>query len=358
MRLLQKLPPKIWVVAGACLVILALSISRYFQSYELLTYDFRLKLRPAQKVSSDIVIIEIADDTLKNLNTWPLPRDFHASLVDVLKEYGVRAIIFDILFNETTLQDDVFASAIKNAGNVYVASSFYLNEALKNRYPPTASKKLLTDIVPSFKGGVKGFGHINFFVDPDGAARSVPLYIRYKEELFPQLGFKAACDYLGLDCSRVVFKKHSIIVDGKLVLPLVDDGSFAVNYPATWIKSFTHLSYYEILKAYLDSKKGLHPELDLSLLKNKVCFIGLTATGTDLRAIPLEPVYPLVGLHASVFNSVIKRSFITSAGIFVNTLIVFLLFDFLCHPIVLTQGFLFTAYCCDSNLYFALTFPI
>ena len=30
-------------------------------------------------------MIEISDSTLKKLGKWPLPRDYHASLIDVLK---------------------------------------------------------------------------------------------------------------------------------------------------------------------------------------------------------------------------------------------------------------------------------
>jgi CHASE2 domain-containing sensor protein len=79
-----------------------------------------------------------------------------------------------------------------------------------------------------------------------------------------------------------------------------------VNYPDKWQKAFKHLSYFQILKAYSDIKKGIKPEVDLSILKGKACFIGLTATGTsDLRATPLENVYPMLGLQASIFNSIL-----------------------------------------------------
>jgi len=52
--------------------------------------------------------------------------------------------------------------------------------------------------------------------------------------------------------------------------------------------------------------RGLEPDIDLSILKDKVCFVGLTAEGShDINPTPLEPVYPMVGSHANVFNSII-----------------------------------------------------
>jgi hypothetical protein len=131
-----------------------------------------------------------------------------------------------------------------------------------------------------------------------------------------------------------------------------------VNYPDTWQRSFRHFSYFEILKSYNDTKKGLKPKIDLAVLKDKACFIGLTATGTsDLRANPLENVYPMLGLQASVFNSVIQRKFIIDAGILPNTLInlFILLLSFLlclkfrplkafCYNVVLGAGYFAAAW--------------
>src|SRR3990167_1735984 len=80
--------PKILLVVLTCLVIASVSCTRLFDAYENILFDVRFRLRPLQPVSEKIVIIEISDDTLKQLGYWPLPRDFHASLIDVLSHYG------------------------------------------------------------------------------------------------------------------------------------------------------------------------------------------------------------------------------------------------------------------------------
>jgi sigma-B regulation protein RsbU (phosphoserine phosphatase) len=55
--------------------------------------------------------------------------------------------------------------------------------------------------------------------------------------------------------------------------------------------------------------------------------VGLTAAGTsDIRANPLENIYPLLGLQASVFNSIIAKKFISPASPLLNTLINLIVF--------------------------------
>lgn len=324
MRLLKKIPSKFWIILVGGILIYLLSYSRILNYYELITYDLRMKLRPAQKISPQVLIIEISDDTLKNLANWPLPRDFHASLVDVLKECGAKMIVFDLLFSEPTMYDAAFSRSIKNAGNVYLAFAF--GELKTGRFP-AESKAILADLYSDFRRYAAAIGYVNIIVDADGKTRKTPLFVNYNHTLFPQLGFKVACEWLGLNIKNVAFKGNRLIVDNKLSLPTLPGGLFPVNYPDKWNKSFKHFSYFEILKSYSDIKQGIRPQLDLSAIKDKVCFIGFTATGTsDLGATPLESVYPMLGLQASVFNSIVQGEFIKDIGLFFNLLINLLVF--------------------------------
>jgi hypothetical protein len=82
------------------------------------------------------------------------------------------------------------------------------------------------------------------------------------------------------------------------------------------------MSYFEILKSYIDGKRSSPTQIDLTIIKDKACFIGLTAAGaSDLKAIPLENIYPMLGLQASVFNSIINNDFISGADRFLNIFI-------------------------------------
>lgn len=326
MKLLKRVPLRVWIILAACIIICVFSYARVLINHELALYDLRFKLRPPQKISSDIILIEISDDTLKNLDKWPLPRDFHATMTDVLKESGARMIVFDLIFNESTPYDEVFAESIRKADNVYLPVVFRLADRVDKMGIPEASE-LLADLNPLLKQDAKSIGYINFYIDPDGKARRAPLFIKYNNVFFPQLAFKAAADWLGLNIGNRVFKKNRLIIDNRLFLPLSTRDSLLVNYPDQWVRSFKHFSYFEILKSYIDTKKGLKPNLDLSVIKDKVCFIGLTATGTsDLSPNPLEGIYPMLGLQASIFNSIVSNNFITDVGPLANTLLNLLVF--------------------------------
>ena len=323
--LFKKVPLKYLGLILGFLVIIFFTLSGTFRSQELSLYDLRFKLRSPLKISPDILIIEISDETLTNLGTWPLPRDFHASLVDILKKFEAKVIVFDILFSEPSLYDGVFSSSMKEAGNVILPLAFDLE--MRPKAYPYKAKKILAGLSSSLKSSVKGLGQINTLVDLDGKRRRIPLFVEYKEKFFPNLGLKALGYYSNLNLEKLTFKRRRVIIDDKLIIPLARDYSFLINYPGKWKDSFTHLSYFQILKAYADLNEGLKPSLDLSILKNKVCFIGLTATGTsDFSPTPLENIYPMVGLQASIFNSILNKEFIIEASSWVNLLVNIFLF--------------------------------
>ncbi|MBM3248629.1 MAG: CHASE2 domain-containing protein [Candidatus Omnitrophica bacterium] len=329
MTYLRGILTKIGLLLIFCLVILIFFLIKPFNNYELAFYDLRFKLRPALSMSEEIVLIEISDDTLKNLGTWPLPRDFHASLLDVLREYGAKMVVFDIIFSEPTLYDGEFARSIQEAKNVYLPLVFYLEDKSRDNIFPVDSSYVLADLVGELAENASGIGHINVMLDSDGKVRKVPLFIKQGGRLIPQLAFKAVCDKLGLNTNNIAIKGNKLVIDRSLSLPVIGNNYFLVNYPQKWEKSFKHFSYFEILKSYAQKKEGKDPDLDLSELKGKVCFIGLTAAGTsDFQPVPLENIYPLVGLQASIFNSLMNKEFITYVGFPFNIFFAFLVFFF------------------------------
>jgi len=289
----------------AVVLIACASFFSWFGHQENFFYDLRFRLRPPEPVSSDIVIIEISDDTLANLGHWPLPRDFHASLIDVLRTLGARAIVFDLLLSEPAPQDTVLAQAMRDSGNVYLPKAFYLGEEAPQPGAFPESRVVLGGIVGVLQKALKGFGHINVVVDADGKVRRVPLFILTADTRVPNLGLKVAADALGATSLDVLPSGDSIIFGGRspsgafVRVPLEKGGVVLVNYPGPWHKTFRHVSYFDLLRSFMVAAEGGAPKLDLSQFRDKICFVGLTATGTsDLRANPLENVYPMVGLQS------------------------------------------------------------
>ncbi len=87
---------------------------------DILNYFF-----PSEANSEDVVVVAIDEQSFSAFDKqWPWPREFHAALVDRLKEEGAKEIIFDVVFAEPSNNesDQAFAEAIKKAGNVTLAS--------------------------------------------------------------------------------------------------------------------------------------------------------------------------------------------------------------------------------------------
>lgn len=278
-----------------------------FKNFELLTFDTRMKLRPAIPVSDDILIITIDDETLSQLGQWPLPRDFHASLLDVLTHYGARAVAFDLIFSEPSPEDATLAESFQRAGNVYLPLVFYLDNHKTLSKQSAEQLPLVADITPALKDSAHSISHINAYVDADGKTRRVPLILNSANGPIPQMAFAIA---------QRAFKT-----------PLPQENELIINYPGKWNRSFTLISYIDLLKKYKSVMDGNSPEAVMSFLKNKICIVGLTAAGTpDLRSTPLENIYPMVGVHASVLNSIITQRFIHRVSPVINLFLTLVLF--------------------------------
>ncbi|MBN1225542.1 MAG: adenylate/guanylate cyclase domain-containing protein [Deltaproteobacteria bacterium] len=101
--------------------------------------DLLFKLRGSRKVPSDIIIVAMDKATSDKLHLptdpgkWP--RCLHAELIANLLREGARVVVFDIIFDNATEYDTLFARAIANASNVVLC------EWIKKETIPLSDKK-------------------------------------------------------------------------------------------------------------------------------------------------------------------------------------------------------------------------
>ncbi|HQJ15798.1 MAG TPA: adenylate/guanylate cyclase domain-containing protein [Candidatus Omnitrophota bacterium] len=181
-----------------------------------------------------------------------------------------------------------------------------------------------------------GSGFINADPDIDGVTRKVPLFVRYEGKILPQLTIAALLDRLEVKNvevgpNRVTLKKARFHPGRKdIVIPVDSQGCMIVNWHGKWDKTFKHIPYYLILQleevrsqlagrdaGISGAEEVLRKmEADLTarlkaLVNGKICIVGLTATGThDLRPIPLQENYPMVGTHSNFINTILTERFI------------------------------------------------
>lgn len=182
-------------------------------------------------------------------------------------------------------------------------------------------------------------GFLNAIPDKDGVLRKVPLFIRYKDKIYPHIALWVIAD-LKQEAPEKYLES----------LPLDKNSSLLINWAGKWNESFRHLSASDIYRLYqlqenINYNLGL-PQDDEILkiinadkerlketkeklqkeIKDSICIIGLTAPGThDYNPIPLQPDYPMVGTHANIINTILQEKFIRQINPQINIGIILLI---------------------------------
>jgi adenylate cyclase len=138
------------------------------QTLENLFLDFCYRLRPISPPPPELLIVAIDEHSFQELNkAWPWPRRYHAEIIRKLKAAGARLIVFDVLFAEPSKAEDdrVFAEAIRQAGNVILATTLEISENHQ------AYRQILVQPFPPFRQAALGLGLTLVTPDVDGIVR-------------------------------------------------------------------------------------------------------------------------------------------------------------------------------------------
>jgi len=301
------------------------------QRLELLTVDYRFLLRRQVPLKADIVFIDMAEDSIDAIGRWPWPRKWHAALTRILSEYKPKAIAFDVVFAEPQdeVNDATFEEALKLAGNVCLPLSYELRGRPGDKVYEGEGVQSIIRPIERFAQWSTGTGHISAVSDPDGILRRIFPIISSGTTRTYQLGFKLACDSLGVGDNGVTFNPGGHYIDlhpseGRDIrIPLDDNNEMMVNWRARWGKELPHYSFIDIIRSYGMIKDGQKPILDLNVFKDKVCIIGLTALGLiDIKPVPIESTYPAVGVNAMVAASLLNKDFVRTTNAEINIIII------------------------------------
>ncbi len=319
------------------LLVLTLFSFDILERFELTTFDYLMRLRPKRYGSEEIVLIDIAEDSINKIGRWPWPREWHATMIAALSSLGAKAVAFDILFSESSggIGDDAMEEAIKGSGRVYLPHAFEFEE----RGQDDKKQRIWNAITPidRFSKWAETGIHISIMQDRDGTIRRVPLFIDHAGKTYPQLGLKVACDAKGIDSSaykvkNTPFGRYLNIGRGAkaLNIPVDQNGRMLINWVGRWGEDFKHYSFFEVLNYYQEVQEGKIEPVDNDLFKDKVCIIGLTAAGLhDIKPNPLQPAYPAVGVNANIASNILDGDFIRKAPRWIDALLIMILGFFL-----------------------------
>ena len=335
-------------------------VANIIERLEFLVYDQRLITMPKAVKSPDnkIVIVDLDERSLQAEGQYPWNRIKVGQLTEKLRDNGVLVVGFDITFpepdrnirdllesvdlsqfdsnfNETLAQiepqidaDQYFANAMQSGIDVVLAINFTTQStAAYNELPDSIvdigdelAENVTVSDMTGYTGNIEvlqaaafGNGSMNQVPDLDGVVRRVPLLVRYGSDLFPTLSLEMVRvynfaeryelvteDYGGLEVVRGVgvgvgAGRFEIPTDGfaRVTVPYIGPSSEFDD------SSFPYISATDVLRDNLT-------EEEKKLLQNSLVLVGTSAPGLgDIRAMPLDRVYPGVEVHANMLNALL-----------------------------------------------------
>ena len=324
---------------------------------ELISYDMRLRSSLPGGVEEKLVIIDIDEESLNEIGHWPWRRNILAKMVDTLFEhYGVRVVGFDMVFPEIDTssglqaldalaqgplqdieeyrlalerlrpqlqRDHIFAKSLQNR-NVVMGYVFNQSDKIKkgaipahignvsgkweDKLPLFRPKGYIANLPILQEHAITGGFFDNPHVDIDGVFRRVPLMQSYNGKLYESLALATARLYLGQPKTEVV-----VVSSGRgerdynaIELLRVGDRNIRVDEKISALvpfrgpqNSFKYVSVIDV-----NRKK-----VDINLLRDKIVLLGSTASGLmDLRATPVQDVYPGVEVHANMVAGILNQN--------------------------------------------------
>lgn len=336
-------------------------IGNFIDRLEFLIYDQRLSAMPkAEKPEENkIVIIDLDERSLQAEGQYPWNRIKVGQLTEKLRDYGVLVVGFDITFpepdrsirdllepinlaeldsnfNETLLEiepqidaDQYFARAMQSGIDAVLAINFSpQSSAAYNELPasivgidPELANRITVQDMSGFTGNIEilqnaafGNGSMNQAPDADGIVRRVPLVIRYGTELYPTLSLEMVRVLNFLEDYEVITQAYGDtevirairIGRGAGAFEIPTDGFGQVNVPYVGGSSlgvndtFRYISATDVLRDNLSDEEK-------ATMQNGLALVGTSAPGLgDIRAMPLDAVYPGVEVHANMVNALLS----------------------------------------------------
>jgi adenylate cyclase len=278
----------------ACAAILCALIARWtsplcetFDRVDQLLYDSLYHARTAGDAAgtSDVVIVAIDENSIKAMDRarqfgWPWPREFWGILAQHAARCGARAVVFDLIFSETSVYenatgDDDRLAELLAACRIPVAFAVHVDaEQPAGRFAPPIRRPIV------------------------GAAN-----LAAEEVLRTYVPFVNGVPSLAVRAAEISGLPHNIPRE-----------PFLLHYygPHEMRNGRTTFTYLPAGKLISDALESTPPgsttrgSIDPSILRDKIIVVGATfAAGFDVKASPLSVHYPGVEYQATAIENLL-----------------------------------------------------
>ncbi|MBF0241320.1 MAG: adenylate/guanylate cyclase domain-containing protein [Desulfamplus sp.] len=263
--------------------------------------------------------IEIQKAIKENFNIDLTFSDLSQSLIESYKLMDNDALLAQAIIKSSATLGYYFNFASQpatNNKNSQIASSYIpqliANIEFKIGSDPDAifnyifkASDILAPIPELLSSDKKYAGFMNTLSDEDGILRRTPLFISWNGKLYTQLALATLLQSLSKKGAyEPIIKLYENGIEsiriGNTTIPLERNGSMLLNY-----RGASHTF------PYISAAKILENSVDISRLKDKIVFIGSSASGLkDIRMSPFDHDFPGVEVHATIVDNIIKGDFI------------------------------------------------
>lgn len=311
------------------------NLMSYSSFFENKFYDYRYnQILDPNKKNKDVVLIDLDDESLQTLGTWPIDRRMWAKMLDNLKSYGAKVVAFDVIFPEEVKTcggdaespDDIFGKSIANfqskEGNKVILA--YTTQSAHSAHPDDFFQEVPEDLfnfmldsqqvndnislekkmvekhtypIKKLLGPVPDMGYINMLEDSDGVFRHYQIVSNVDMLFFPSIGLKAYESF--------VEKSHKIKVGAQGTATMEFEGKdiFINNKGETKVRWLGTYENFEEVQLHKVVNGDPNDEKLKKFFHNKIAFVGSSATGAhDLRNTPLDAKMPGVFVHMNIVH--------------------------------------------------------
>ena len=308
----KRLHHTLVLIGVGCLFTLVALLVQPFYSINLWLSDQLFTPEPPSPI---IVIAGIDDDTLQTYGRWAdWPRSLHTQAIDNLSQAGAKVIGFDVVFTDSSPDDEMLATAMAEADNVVLAAVG--TQPISHAGTEIIYDNLLLPIAP-LEQAASNTGHANIIPDGDGTVRRLPLIVKSSSgQVYPALALAVLHRLFSMPLPQEYPLENGTVNLLARGIPVDTSYCLRINFLGD-NEGRPYASYGDVISG----------DFDQSLVENKIVLIGMTATGEpDTWSVPTSASkIPGVLIHAATMDTILTQRFLTEPGSIITLMIMLLL---------------------------------
>ena len=353
----KKLAALVIIIIFSALILFC-HFSGLLDNLEYRFYDLRINFfAPSSRVSDDIIVVLLDQQSIDWAYRergwgWPWPRYAYAEFVDYMKLGGAKAVVFDVLFSESSIysnfnfnDDTAFAHAAAQHANVVHGVMLSTISGSINNWPEDLNTPLFNlenfgdfasayDLysqsgslsaqfpIPALRNSAGAIGSLTGISDSDNIFRSQHLFLLFNGKAVPSLA--AAALLAGGEDNTIFYDAQKNQIQwGAYSIPVDERGKSLLRFRGT-LDRYPSYSMSMVLQSAEDNSLGREPLLPPDNFENAYVFFGLFAQGLfDTFSTPIDSVYPGMGVHITMLDNILMGDFIRKISPWLEALIIF-----------------------------------